>query len=61
MKRNYTLLFIVDGYKGENEITDIDEMLDPQGEYGIELKNFFDHVSFSPRKNLIDKILMKAL
>jgi len=61
MKRNSTLLFIVDGYKGENQITDIDEMLDPQGKYGIELENLFNHVSFSPRKDLIDKILMKAL
>jgi len=61
MKRNSTLLFIADGCKGVNEITDIDEMLDPNGKYGIELKKIFNHVSFSPRKDLIDKILMKAL
>ena len=59
MIRNSTLLFYMDGYEGENELIKIDEMLDPSGKSSIELKKTFESIHFSPRNELIDKILMK--
>jgi len=49
----------MDGYEGENELIKIDEMLDPSGKSSIELKKTFESIHFSPRNELIDKILMK--
>ncbi len=61
MIENSTLLFFMDGYEGENELINIDEMLDPSGKYSLELKNSFESINFSPRQEIIEKILLNAL
>jgi hypothetical protein len=60
MTRNSTLLFILDGSEGEKQCINIDEMLDPYGKSSKELNETFKGVDISPRKELIDKILMNA-
>lgn len=55
-----TLLFFVDGSEGENELIDIDEMLDPFGKCSQELENSFKSINFSPRMEIIEKILLNA-
>ena len=54
------MLFFLDNSEGENELIDIDEMLDPYGQSYLELENTLKSIDFSPRKELIEKILMNA-
>jgi hypothetical protein len=60
MMKNSTLFFILDGNDEENEIIDIDEMLDPAGKYNAELDSVLRCIDFSPRQEVIEKILKNA-
>ncbi len=57
---NSTLFYFMDGSEGENELINIDEMLDPFGKCSLELENSFKSINFSPRKEIVEKILMNA-
>lgn len=60
MTKNSTLLLIRDDIGGESELIDIDEWLDPEGIYGLELDSIFEKVSFTPRQEIIENILRNA-
>ena len=60
MIRNSTLLFILDGTDDENEITDVGELLDPEGKYNAELDKILSCIEYSPRQEVIENILKNA-
>ena len=60
MNRNSTLLFILDGCEGENELFNLNDILDPCGKCNIELENIFKCIELSPRNETIKKILLNV-
>jgi len=58
MKKNSTLLLIVDEPGGESEIIDVDELIDKHGKYSTELDDIFKFFNYSPSDEVINRILM---
>ncbi|MCB8994881.1 MAG: hypothetical protein H6538_04660 [Bacteroidales bacterium] len=60
MKKNSTLLFILDGKNGENQLVNADEIFDPKGSINREMESFFGKIEYIPSNRIIKNILMHS-
>jgi hypothetical protein len=58
MNKNSTLLFIYDAGDEKSGLFNLNELLDPEGCGNTELACMFGKIDYTPREEVIQKILM---